>query len=72
MDFSQNKNHRQKADAIQKKICGDVQPGHNESADSGPDQTREVELRRIQGDGVGQVFFGNQPRHQRLLAGRIQ
>ena len=42
------------------------------SADSGPDQTREVELRRIQGDGVGQVFFGNQPRHQRLLAGRIQ
>ncbi len=72
VDLGQNKNHRQKADAVQQKICRLAQPCHHQASDGGSDKARKIELCRVERNRVGEIFFRDEPRHQCLLAGRVQ
>src|SRR5262249_54853954 len=60
-----------KTEGIEKKVSGHAEEGHGVSAQSGTEDTRGIELRRVESDGVGEVFTLDELRHQRLVAGGV-
>ena len=71
LDAGEREEHGEEADAVQEEVAGDTHQGHGVPAEGGTEDARHVELRGVEGDGVGEVFAGHQARDQGLVAGRV-
>ena len=59
--------HEQERDAVQAEARHHAEGRERDAGDDRPDHAREVELDRVERDGVGQVFLADQRRDQRLI-----
>src|SRR5579864_5384117 len=69
---SERDEHREEAESVEKEISSHADDGHGKAAERWPQDARHIELRRIERDGVGEVFSRHKLRHQRLIGGRIE
>src|SRR4051812_10739032 len=69
---SERDEHGEEAESVEKEISGHAEDGHGKAAQRWPQHARHIELRRIECDGVGEIFSRHKLRHQRLIRWRVE
>ena len=57
---------------MRKKFPATPNESHGEAAEGGAKHARHIELRRVERDGVGEIFSRDELRHQRLISWRVE
>src|SRR4051794_9278738 len=64
-DAGERDEHGEKAESVEKEISGHAEERHGKAAKRWTEHARHIELRRVERDGVGEIFSRHKLRHQR-------
>ena len=59
-------------ESVEKEVSGHAEQSHGEATERRTKHARHIKLRRVERDGVGEVFSRDKLRHQRLISWRVK
>jgi hypothetical protein len=71
LDAEKRPDDGEEAEPVEEEVAGHAEDGHGVSAQRWAKDARGVELRGVEGDGVGEVFALHELWHEGLVAGRV-